>query len=114
MISSRRDFESRKFLCDPRTGHSAIALRLSRSVASSPAAPPLGVDRTLELGHHILKAHLYRESSPASMEVPARDLQAVWVSSAAEDPSAALGAVRNVSNPNVNVSRLLLLSGNSR
>ncbi len=23
----RRDFESRKFLCDPRAGHAAIALR---------------------------------------------------------------------------------------
>ncbi len=27
----RRDFESRKFLCDPRAGHAAIALRLNNN-----------------------------------------------------------------------------------
>jgi hypothetical protein len=56
-----------KFLCDPRLGHAAIAFRMSRMEA------PLGPDRTLELGHHILKAHVYKNLTSAS--IPARDLQ---------------------------------------
>lgn len=37
----------------------------------------------------------------------------MWVSMTADDVSLSLGCVRNVSNPNVKVSRLLLLSGAS-
>ncbi len=51
---------------------------------------PLGSDATLEMAHHVLKAHIYRESFPAgpnagilgsdedeeqSSIIPARDLQ---------------------------------------
>ena len=53
---------------------------------------PLGSDATLEMAHHVLKAHIYRESSPSAMGpnagilgsdddeeqssiIPARDLQ---------------------------------------
>ena len=69
---------------------------------------PLTPDKTLELGHHILKAHLYRsmENSATGMgqfEMEPRDLQALWVSMSTEDASLALGAVRNVSSPNVKV-----------
>ena len=69
---------------------------------------PLTPDKTLELGHHILKAHLYRsmENSAkgmAQLEMEPRDLQALWVSMSTEDASLALGAVRNVSSPNVKV-----------
>ena len=46
--------EPSKFLIDPRGGHAGLALALSR------LEPPLAPDRTLELGHHVLKAHLYR------------------------------------------------------
>ena len=75
---------------------------------------PLTPDKTLELGHHILKAHLYRsmENSPTGMgqfEMEPRDLQALWVSMSTEDASLALGAVRNVSSPNVKVYFLTLL-----
>ena len=69
---------------------------------------PLTPDKTLELGHHILKAHLYRsmENSATGIgqfEMEPRDLQALWVSMSTEDASLALGAVRNVSSPNVKV-----------
>ena len=113
-LVKRRDFENKKFVCDPRAGHAAIAFRMCRSQQEE---GPLTPDKTLELGHHILKAHLYRNlqstSNGGSLEFPSRDLQALWVSMTAEDVSLALGAVRNVSSPNVKVSRLLLLAGAS-
>ena len=103
----RKEFESKKFICDPRTGHAAIAFRMCRG--DSPLTP----DRTLELGHHILKGHIYKNMPPEDLDVAPRDLQAMWVAMTAEDVSVALGAVRNVSSPNVKVSRLLLLAGAS-
>ena len=105
-LIKRREFEPKKFVCDPRCGHAAIAFRMCRIEA------PLGPDRTLELGHHILKAHIYKDKK-SEVEIPPRDLQAMWVAMTTEDVSIALGAVRNVSNPNVKVSRLLLLAGAS-
>ena len=71
---------------------------------------PLTPDKTLELGHHILKAHLYRSmenggtGAACQLEMEPRDLQALWVSMSTEDASLALGAVRNVSSPNVKVN----------
>lgn len=62
----RDEGESTKFLCDLRLGHAAIAFRLSRLQA------PLDGERALELGHHILKAHVYRGVTPCW---PSRDLQ---------------------------------------
>ena len=106
-LYKRRDSESQKFVCDPRNGHAAIALRMSRIEA------PLNPDRTLDLGHHILKAHLYKSivSSTSTSSIPPRDLQAIWVALSTEDLSLALGSVRNVASPNTKVSRLLLLAG---
>ena len=46
----------RKFLCDVRTGHLAIALRLCRQEQE-----PLTPDKTLELAHHILKSEIYKD-----------------------------------------------------
>uniref|UniRef100_A0A182NCZ4 Protein TANC2 n=1 Tax=Anopheles dirus TaxID=7168 RepID=A0A182NCZ4_9DIPT len=100
----REDGESTKFLCDLRNGHAGIALRLSRLQA------PLDAEQALELGHHILKAHLYR-SAPAHQSP--RDLQAYWVASVTGCVSSALTTLRNVYSPNVKVSRLLLLAGAS-
>ena len=106
-LYKRRDSESQKFVCDPRNGHAAIALRMSRIEA------PLNPDRTLDLGHHILKAHLYKSivSSSSTSSIPPRDLQAIWVALSTENLSLALGSVRNVASPNTKVSRLLLLAG---
>lgn len=90
-------------MCDLRAGHAAIAFRLSRVQA------PLGDEHTLELGHHILKAHIYKNMT--LHRYSSRELQAHWVSSSSADVSSALCSLRNIYNPNVKVSRLLLLAG---
>ncbi|KAL9903589.1 protein TANC2 isoform X2 [Glossina fuscipes] len=100
----RDEGESSKFLCDFRLGHAAIAFRLSRLQA------PLDPEQTLELGHHMLKAHIYRNSQGPQSP---RDMQAYWISSVTDNISAALGALRNVYSPNLKVSRLMLLAGSS-
>lgn len=102
LIMRRDDSESSKFLCDLRTGHAAIAFRMSRLQA------PLDAEQIQTLCHHILKAHIYR--SPPVSQSP-RDLQAYWVSSSAKCISSSLCALRNVYSPNLKVSRLLLLAG---
>lgn len=88
-----------------RSGHAGIAFRLSRVQA------PLDAEKSLELGHHILKAHIYRNMT--LHKTAPRDLQAYWVCSSVENASHALGSLRNIYNPNVKVSRLLLLAGAS-
>lgn len=93
--------ESTKFLCDPRMGHAAVALRLSRLEA------PLDAEKTMELGHHILKAHLYKNCGP-EMVVSPRDLQAIWVSLSADDVSASLASIRNLFSPNVKVKSVVI------
>ncbi|XP_055699268.1 protein TANC2 isoform X1 [Phlebotomus papatasi] len=101
----RRDpSESMKFLCDFRLGHAAIAFRLSRLHA------PLDGELSLELGHHILKAHIYRNSNHSLLP---RDLQAYWIASVTDNISSSLCTLRNVYSPNIKVSRLLLLAGAS-
>lgn len=102
LIGRRSTADSNVFVCDPREGHAAIALKLSRQ------RPKVGLDgeQTLELGHHLLKANLFARS-------PAKDLQASWIAMASEDTSAALSHIKNLASPNVKVSRLLLLSGAS-
>ncbi|XP_071055582.1 protein TANC2 isoform X2 [Onthophagus taurus] len=101
----RDDNEGTKFLCDLRAGHCGIAFRLSRVQA------PLDAEKTLELGHHILKAHVYRNMSVQTTSP--RDLQAYWVAESSANISAAICTLRNIYNPNVKVSRLLLLAGAS-
>ncbi|CAH1131521.1 unnamed protein product [Ceutorhynchus assimilis] len=101
----RDENEATKFLCDLRAGHAGIAFRLSRVQA------PLDPEKTLELGHHILKAHVYRNMSLPTLS--SRDLQAYWVTQSSENVSAAICNLRNMYSPNVKVSRLLLLAGAS-
>lgn len=101
----RDDNEATKFVCDLRSGHAGIAFRLSRVQA------PLDPEKTLELGHHILKAHVYRNMSLPNLS--SRDLQANWVADSSENVSAAVCHLRNMYSPNVKVSRLLLLAGAS-
>ncbi|XP_017071008.1 protein TANC2 isoform X4 [Drosophila eugracilis] len=104
-LMRRDEGESNKFLCDARLGHAAIAFRLSRLQA------PLSPQLTLELGHHMLKAHLYGGTSPTLLSP--RDLQSYWLAGAADNISSSLGALRNVYSPNLKVSRLVLLAGAS-
>lgn len=101
----RRDTsESSKFLCDSRVGHAAIAYRLSRLQS------PLDSAQILELGHHILKAHIYRNTNTGVLP---RDAQAFWLTTVAKHIESSLCTLRNIYSPNVKVSRLLLLAGAS-
>lgn len=79
-----------------RSGHAGIALRLSRLQV------PLDAERTLELGHHILKAHIYKNMTLHKNS--SRDLQAHWISSVSADVSEALSTLRNIYSPNVKVT----------
>ncbi|XP_044761328.1 protein TANC2 isoform X3 [Coccinella septempunctata] len=101
----RDEHENNKFLCDLRSGHAAIAFRLSRIQA------PLDAEKTLELSHHILKAHVYRNIQTADLS--SRDLQAFWISDSSSNTSDSICHMRNMYSPNVKVSRLLLLAGAS-
>lgn len=78
-----------------RSGHAGIAFRLSRVQA------PLDGDKTLELGHHILKAHIYKNMT--LHKYSSRDLQAYWVAVSSENVSKALCMLHNVYSPNVKV-----------
>ena len=100
----RTEVDPKKFLCDPRTGHTALALRMSRMELS------LDTERSFELCHHLLKAHLYKNMM---VSIPSRDLQSIWISLSSDDLSAALGFHENVFCPSRPVSRLLLISGAS-
>ncbi|KAJ8723512.1 hypothetical protein PYW08_003424 [Mythimna loreyi] len=103
----RDDNESPKFLCDLRAGHCGIAFRLSRVQA------PLDSEKSMELGHHILKAHMYRNLGPAQLGLCPRDLQAMLVATSSANVGEAIAHLRNIYTPNVKVSRLMLLAGGS-
>ncbi|KAM9709131.1 protein TANC1 isoform 1-T1 [Menidia menidia] len=100
----RADGESTDFLCDPRTGHAFMAFMLSRQEGK------LNRQQTMELGHHILKAHIFKGLSKKT-GVSSSVLQALWISCGADGLSAALASLRNLYTPNVKVSRLLMLGG---
>uniref|UniRef100_H3DGE8 Tetratricopeptide repeat, ankyrin repeat and coiled-coil containing 1b n=1 Tax=Tetraodon nigroviridis TaxID=99883 RepID=H3DGE8_TETNG len=100
----RADGESTDFLCDPRTGHALLAFMLSRQEGK------LNRQQTMELGHHILKAHIFKGLSKKT-GVSSSVLQALWISCSTDGLSAALASLRNLYTPNVKVSRLLMLAG---
>ncbi|XP_069119870.1 protein TANC2-like isoform X1 [Argopecten irradians] len=100
----RDDADNQKFLCDLRQGHALMAFKLSRLSA------PLNEDKTIELGHHILKAHIYKNISK-QRGYSSRDMQAYWMSQSSDNLNAALVSYRNLYSPNVKVSRLIMLSG---
>ncbi|XP_076731160.1 protein TANC1 isoform X3 [Maylandia zebra] len=100
----RADGESTDFLCDPRTGHALMAFMLSRQEGK------LNRQQTMELGHHILKAHIFKGLSKKT-GVSSSVLQALWINCSTDGLSAALASLRNLYTPNVKVSRLLMLGG---
>ncbi|XP_036838780.1 protein TANC1 isoform X3 [Oncorhynchus mykiss] len=102
----RADGESTDFLCDPRSGHALLAFMFSRQESK------LNRQQTMELGHHILKAHIFKGHSKRT-GVSSSVLQALWVSCSTDSLSAALASLRNLYTPNVKVSRLLMLGGAS-
>uniref|UniRef100_A0A9J7ZJE6 Tetratricopeptide repeat, ankyrin repeat and coiled-coil containing 2a n=1 Tax=Cyprinus carpio carpio TaxID=630221 RepID=A0A9J7ZJE6_CYPCA len=100
----REDGEKTKFLCDPRSGHTLLAFWFSRQDSK------LNRQQTLELGHHILKAHIFKGLSK-KVGVSSSVLQGLWVSYSTEGLSAALSSLRNLYTPNIKVSRLLIMGG---
>ncbi|XP_053540094.1 protein TANC1 isoform X2 [Ictalurus punctatus] len=102
----RADGESTDFLCEPRSGHALMAFMLSRQEGK------LNRQQTMELGHHILKAHIFKGLSKRT-GVSSSVLQALWISNSTDSLSAALSSLRNLYTPNVKVSRLLILGGAS-
>ncbi|XP_042230874.1 protein TANC2-like isoform X3 [Homarus americanus] len=105
-LARRAEGESAKFVCDTRAGHANLALRMSR------LEWPLDPEASLELGHHILKAHVYKNMARA-LPLSPRDLQALWLAQSSHNVSQALACTRNLYSPNTKVSRLLLLAGAS-
>ncbi|XP_074470601.1 protein TANC1-like [Sebastes fasciatus] len=102
----RADGESSDFLCDPRSGHALLAFMFSRQEGK------LNRQQTMELGHHILKAHIFKGLSKKT-GVSSSVLQAIWVNCSTDSLSAALASLRNLYTPNIKVSRLLMLGGAS-
>uniref|UniRef100_A0A8C7F5T9 Tetratricopeptide repeat, ankyrin repeat and coiled-coil containing 2 n=1 Tax=Oncorhynchus kisutch TaxID=8019 RepID=A0A8C7F5T9_ONCKI len=100
----REDGEKTKFLCDPRSGHTLLAFWFSRQEGK------LNRQQTIELGHHILKAHIFKGLSK-KVGVSSSVLQGLWVSYSTEGLSTALASLRNLYTPNIKVSRLLVLGG---
>ncbi|XP_058440919.1 protein TANC1 isoform X11 [Marmota monax] len=100
----RADGESTAFLCEPRSGHALLAFMFSRQEGK------LNRQQTMELGHHILKAHIFKGLSKKT-GISSSHLQALWIGYSTEGLSAALASLRNLYTPNVKVSRLLILGG---
>lgn len=100
----RADGESTAFLCEPRNGHALLAFMFSRQEGR------LNRQQTMELGHHILKAHIFKGLSKKT-GISSSHLQALWIGYSTEGLSAALSSLRNLYTPNVKVSRLLILAG---
>ncbi|XP_010781735.1 protein TANC2 isoform X5 [Notothenia coriiceps] len=100
----REEGEKTKFLCDPRSGHTLLAFWFSRQETK------LNRQQTIELGHHILKAHIFKGLSK-KVGVSSSILQGLWVSYSTEGLSAALSSLRNLYTPNIKVSRLLMMGG---
>ncbi|XP_029996218.1 protein TANC2-like isoform X3 [Sphaeramia orbicularis] len=100
----REEGQDDRFLCDPRSGHTLLAFWLCRQEGR------LKRQETLELGHHILKAHIYKGLSK-KLGVSSSVLQGLWLSYSTQSLSPALSALRNLYTPNIKVSRLLIMGG---
>ncbi|NXA41679.1 TANC1 protein, partial [Eudromia elegans] len=100
----RADGENSDFLCEPRNGHALLAFMFSRQEGK------LNRQQTMELGHHILKAHIFKGFSKKT-GISSSHLQALWIGYSTDGLSAALASLRNIYTPNVKVSRLLILAG---
>ncbi|XP_014779861.1 protein TANC1 isoform X2 [Octopus bimaculoides] len=103
-LIKRDENEHRKFLCELRYGHSLMAFRLSRICSNQDP------EKSLELGHHILKANIYKNLCRQS-QFSSRVFLAYWMCLCSDNLNAALVTQRNLFSPNVKVSRLLILAG---
>uniref|UniRef100_A0A8C3U0S5 Tetratricopeptide repeat, ankyrin repeat and coiled-coil containing 1 n=1 Tax=Catharus ustulatus TaxID=91951 RepID=A0A8C3U0S5_CATUS len=100
----RAEGENTDFLCEPRNGHALLAFMFSRQEGK------LNRQQTMELGHHILKAHIFKGLSKRT-GISSSHLQALWIGYSTDGLSTALASLRNIYTPNVKVSRLLILAG---
>ncbi|XP_068434760.1 protein TANC2 isoform X2 [Clinocottus analis] len=100
----REEGQDDRFLCDPRSGHTLLAFWLCRQEGK------LSRQETLELGHHILKAHIYKGLSK-KLGVSSSVLQGLWLSYSTDSLSPAISSLRNLYTPNIKVSRLLIMGG---
>ncbi|XP_074552023.1 protein TANC2-like isoform X2 [Halichoeres trimaculatus] len=100
----REDGQDDRFLCDPRSGHTLLAFWLCRKEGK------LNKQQTLELGHHILKAHIFKGLSK-KIGVSSSVLQGLWLSYSTGSLSLTLSSLRNLYTPNIKVSRLLIMGG---
>ncbi|XP_068192323.1 protein TANC2 isoform X2 [Antennarius striatus] len=100
----REEGQDDRFLCDPRSGHTLLAFWLCRQGGK------LNRQQILELGHHILKAHIYKGLSK-KLGVSSSVLQGLWLSYSTESLSPAVSSLRNIYTPNVKVTRLLIMGG---
>ncbi|XP_037111460.1 protein TANC2 isoform X1 [Syngnathus acus] len=100
----RDEGQDNRFLCDPRSGHTLLAFWLCRQGGK------LNPQQILELGHHILKAHIYKGLSK-KLGISSSILQGLWMSYSSESSNHALASLRNLYTPNIKVSRLLMMSG---
>uniref|UniRef100_A0A3Q2DZV0 Tetratricopeptide repeat, ankyrin repeat and coiled-coil containing 2a n=1 Tax=Cyprinodon variegatus TaxID=28743 RepID=A0A3Q2DZV0_CYPVA len=99
----REEGQDDRFLCDP-SGHTLLAFWLCRQEGK------LSQQQTLELGHHILKAHIYKGLSK-KLGVSSSVLQGLWMSYSTGSLSPVLSSLRNLYTPNIKVSRLLIMAG---
>ena len=104
-LLARRPGDSTKFLLNVKQGHTALALSLARPKTA------LRPEKMLELGHHILKAGLFKGIEGDELDLSTRELQASFLARACGDPSPGLACPRNLHAPLTKVSRLLLLAG---
>ncbi|KAM3597287.1 uncharacterized protein V6R79_002587 [Siganus canaliculatus] len=100
----REEGQDDRFLCDPRSGHTLLAFWLCRQEGK------LNRQQTLEMGHHILKAHIYKGLSK-KLGVSSSVLQGLWMSYSTENLSPVVSSLRNLYTPNIKVSRLLIMGG---
>ena len=92
-----------RFLCNPRHGHAAIAVHMSRS------GPITSPSRALDLAHHLLKSGLHKTEEDCSLSH--RDLTALHLALSVQDITSALTSPANIFSPSARVTRLLLLAG---
>ncbi len=119
--------DSGKFLCDSTRGHLGIAMRMAREASATATTATTatangetaatGAERTLDVAYHILKSNVYRDADPRPLvgdDFTPGDLQSSWLAQVCGgDLSEALACPKNIFQPRINVSRLLLLSGAS-
>ncbi|OWJ99855.1 hypothetical protein Celaphus_00015858 [Cervus elaphus hippelaphus] len=114
--TTSRFFSAEQNFTGVRNGHALLAFMFSRQEGK------LNRQQTMELGHHILKAHIFKVSSTPleggfhwyhieglskKTGISSSHLQALWIGYSTEGLSAALASLRNLYTPNVKVSHPL-------